>query len=99
MYVQAGQEGWRELPRLRWLDSNMTAHKQNPLVTQTSTAATASFRLSSSPQKKSKTSDLFPLCYPTPHPFKLGRELPLSFPSTSTDSLLLPPLSFAGLVQ
>lgn len=68
------------------------------LLTQGPPLATAGFtpHLSDGSQKN-KTADLPSLCYPTPHPFELGRELPRSFPSTSIDSLLLLSISFGGL--
>lgn len=46
---------------------------------------------------ENETADLPSLHYPTSHPFQPGRELPLSFPSSSIDSLLLPPISLRGL--
>lgn len=68
------------------------------LLTQGPPPATAGFtpHLSDGSQKN-KTADLPSLRYPTPHPFELGRELPLSFPSTSIDSLLLLSISFGDL--
>lgn len=68
------------------------------LVIQGPMSATAGFSPHLSDSSRIIKQLIFPSPhYPSSHPFQPGRELPLSFPSTSIDSLLLPPVSFRDL--
>lgn len=87
--MQAGQEGWRGLPRLGW---NIT--KKTPSSDPDHSGLHPDIILI----LVRKVKHLFSLHYLTPHPLELEKELLLPFPPPGMDSLLLPPVTSGALV-